>query len=139
MHCKLIVSGMAAVRNDGVGEDTSKGKDYTFSVYTFTEEQKETVAEEVRNVDAVTNTEDMILEEKANDVLKVRVNRAFTLRNMIPEGNDLIGSGANFNIYVIQSPLGKSSDHSDQIKITRIVLGRRHIKAEEKGYEEESE
>ena len=38
MHCKIIVSGMAAVRNDGVGEDTSKGKDYTFSVYTFTEE-----------------------------------------------------------------------------------------------------
>ena len=57
--------------------------------------------EEVRNVDAVTNTEDMILEEKANDVLKVRVNRASTLRNMIPEGDDLIGSGANFNISVI--------------------------------------
>ena len=64
----LIVSYLEAARNEGGGEEASKGNGSPFSVSTATEKEKETAMEEVSNV-----VDEMDKEETENDATMVGV------------------------------------------------------------------
>ena len=52
-----------------VGEEASKGNDYHFCVSTSMQKENETAAEEVRNVEAESGTEETTLEDSMKDVM----------------------------------------------------------------------
>ena len=65
-----------------MGGQASKVEDSPFSVSTVTE--KETVVEEIRNFEALIETEETELEDKAKNVPKVVVKREPMLQYIIP-------------------------------------------------------
>ena len=92
---------------------------------------------EGRKFEADKGTEDTMLSDNEEYVPIIEgVNKSPTLHDLMTYGKSLIESGSNVDIYVIDSPV---SENSYQMPLTRILLRRRLIEAEEKGGEKEGE
>ena len=104
-RCKITVSETGTGTTGG-GEEVGKVKGSPFSVSTVVEKYKENSAEEVRNFEAVIETEETMSVEKTKDVLmSVGFKRPPTIQDIIPNGNSLIESGRSVNICIIDIPV----------------------------------